>query len=520
MALADTIGNKQAGELILSDAWNTLVTAVDALTAQVAALAPRVEGLDARLTTVEETVGNLVTRTGALESGLGALRQQVEPLLTASYRVTLRTTRARFALGELAEITAEVRDLAGNPLRLTDATRPWVDFVATWGQLRPADGFETLGDVGDRGISVRTNIEGVARVRLRAEHADGVSADADDDMAATLTTRHPTTGKSVAQMVVEAATPSEMKAAGGFAAVTAQYDRAESIHVRSYVDNYYVKTAPTLVGRVVPPPIIRWRDYRTAVLALVKNDADPLTPDPGRGAASIQVAFRDWIGPWILLDYLPDTARIEADFASRIGPRITANLNETVRNVKDEVNDLVRDKGLVAKQRSYQAARNAMERVTVSQPPAFFNTFVRSMQDAIDIQQAISAHPAAATAEGQEVALEVFTNAAVRADANVAGVVGDIAALQNEVRQVRQGVAAVTGQVSNLNSTVQGFHVRLDTTLAETGPLQAIRQEVNTVKSQVANLTVLNPTEITTRLGELSGIATRISGLEQIVHRG
>jgi hypothetical protein len=325
----------------------------------------------------------------------------------------------------------------------------------------------------------------------------------------------------VAQAIVEASTPMEVRAAGAFATITAEYDRAEALNVRSYVDNYYVMAGPSLTGRFTPPPITRWRDYRATVLALVKNDSDPLTPDPSRGAGSIQVTFRDWIGPWILLDYLPDTSALELDFVSRIAPRITADFDETVRNVKGEVNDLVRDKGLVAKQRSYAAARNAFDRVSVSQPPTFFNTFVRSMQDAIDIQQSLgTAGPAAAALSGQDAAFEVFTNAAVRSDANVSGVAGEVASLRAQVSEVRQGVQAVTGQVSGLDDRVQGLHVRVDTTLAETGPLQSIRQEVTTVRNQVAGLTGLNPTEITNRLGELSGIATRITGLEQIVHRG
>src|SRR5262249_15672236 len=112
-ALADQLGGKTPGVLIKAKAWNDLGTAVEKIGTDLKDLASpfeklrdRGDGLDTRLTKLETTVGTL-------DTALQTLRQRFR-------RVTLRTSRASFAIGELAEIIAQVTDLEGNALNLAD----------------------------------------------------------------------------------------------------------------------------------------------------------------------------------------------------------------------------------------------------------------------------------------------------------------------------------------------------------------------------------------------------------------
>src|SRR5690606_1912601 len=144
-----------------------LITAVEGIQDSVAALSASVDEHVAALTGRAEA---LEARADAAAAEIAALRDALAPFR----RVTLRTQRTRFALGELAEITAHVTALDGSPLDLSNAAaRPFVDFVATWGQLRPVAGFQSLGGADDRTLSVRVDEQGEARVVLRAEHAVG-----------------------------------------------------------------------------------------------------------------------------------------------------------------------------------------------------------------------------------------------------------------------------------------------------------------------------------------------------------
>src|SRR5205823_3309335 len=100
-------------------------------------------------------------------------------------RVIFTETRAKYAVGELAELIVTVTNLAGRPV----TTMPTVHFVTPWGFLRPAPNFSSVGGEGDRSISVRCNDAGEARVLLRSEHAQYLTPRTEDDVAATLTTK-------------------------------------------------------------------------------------------------------------------------------------------------------------------------------------------------------------------------------------------------------------------------------------------------------------------------------------------
>src|SRR5829696_6675196 len=192
--LVDRLGNKAAGQLIKSEGWNALVAAVEDLSTTV----------NDRFAAMDADLQGLRTRFEALAEEFIDFRGVVEPLLGEYYRLTMETTRTNYAIGELAEITARVTDLRGNPLDLSnEANRPWIDFVvASWGQLKPVAGFESLGGAGDRTISVRTDTQGVARVHLRSDHAEGFTDEDEAEVAVSLQTRLGTNNLSIAETIM------------------------------------------------------------------------------------------------------------------------------------------------------------------------------------------------------------------------------------------------------------------------------------------------------------------------------
>ncbi|MGH2542242.1 MAG: hypothetical protein ACRDIB_05585, partial [Ardenticatenaceae bacterium] len=102
--LVDQLGNKVPGQLVKSVDWNALVVAVEQLGET---LGQRIDELAAQLELLSGEVAGVAGRVTTLEGSVAILRQQ--------YRVTLATNRLQYALGEVAEITAQLTDIEGNP---------------------------------------------------------------------------------------------------------------------------------------------------------------------------------------------------------------------------------------------------------------------------------------------------------------------------------------------------------------------------------------------------------------------
>src|SRR5829696_7664692 len=168
--LVNRLGQKAAGQLIKSEDWNALVAGVEAgdtklgqlidaltqsVTEQFQQTKNSIQTLDQKYAAqVQALTGQLQTlsaRVDGLEGQVNDLRAKLTPVLSHLWRVTLETARSAFAIGEVAEVTAKVTDLQGRPLTI----RPWIDFVATWGQLTAAPGFENRAGEGSRTVSVR-----------------------------------------------------------------------------------------------------------------------------------------------------------------------------------------------------------------------------------------------------------------------------------------------------------------------------------------------------------------------------
>jgi archaellum component FlaC len=527
--LVDKLGNKAEGLLIKSSDWNVLVqavedndTAIDALSASVderfKTVDTQITNLDTKVDTVrtdlkqlvsdlsdsvDAKLANLHIKIDTVTETLAALAARINPIITSYCRLTLNTGRLNYAIGQLAEIIARVTDLEGHPIDVGGG-RPWIDFVTSWGQLKPADGFQSRGGVGDRTLSVQVNTQGEARVFLRSDFAEGFSDDEEDEVSAALTTVVSGINISVANTILDAQTPVEAKNKGAFRTMSLEYDRSDAVTVRKFMDAHYLRNPYLVTGKLTPTFTHRWRDYRATVLAFVKKDSDPRTPDESRGVSSIQITFRDWIGPWLALDYLGETTSLVEDAKNKLNPKITGDYLQSVGLFKQEVDDRIRNKGVMGKFREFKVLRDALDRVTgpSGQPPAFLNKLTRTMKDAIDIQHALEgAQTAAIGAPERTQAFQAFTNAAVRSDTDVSEVSKVVNDIRNQVGQIDQKIQ------QQVNQSVSKSVSELE---KPGGAIDSIKKSVQSVSGQVNEIQ---------KLGRVEEVKNQLTKIEEVSNR-
>jgi uncharacterized protein YlxW (UPF0749 family) len=497
MPLPAALGTKAPGQLIKSDDWNALVAGVNAiesaLTASITSLQATVTALDARVATAETSITDLQT--------------DVESILANTYRVTLETSTNTYALGALAQLTATVRDARGNVPAPVNGERPWVDFVATWGQLKPAPGFTARAGVAARSISVQTDASGVARVRLSSELVHDMSDDLELDFASFLDTTVGPQNQTFAQVMLAANTPSDTQVLNAYSLASTTYDNPGNGAVREYADSYYFSNSSKISGKVSPTITNfwrqRWRDHHITVLAFGKSDSDPRTPDAARGANAIEITFRDWLGPWIMVDYLPNFTVQIPSLVNVFEGAITNNYTLSANVVKDLMQERVQTLGLLGKTRMYETFNFAMDEVSAPQATGFLPQFKESMKSAVTLQQSfVQAQASVPGAATEEVALQAFTSTAVRADSQVSGV-------DAQVRQVQQQMAAVQQNVSSLGS-------RLDATTSAGGQLDQLQSGVSLLQDQVGGLRALgDPSIVTERINFIASLDNRLAAIER-----
>jgi hypothetical protein len=474
MALMDTIGNRSPGELIRSDDWRTLVAAVDALTATV----------ETGLAAANARIDDLETRVETLESTLNAFQTRINALLGEYYRVTLETTRETYAIGEQAEIIARVTDLFGQPLALSANNRPWIDFVATWGQFKPIGQFESRGGAGERAISVRTDLNGVARVLLRADHVSA-DDDADEQVVGSVLATPIAIGAAnlpLFSMITQANTPAEAQPA--YAVMSQQYLASQPL--QRYTDKYFTKDIIDVLkpGRGINTG--RWNDHRATVTAFVKNDASALTPDPGRAFSSIQIAFRDWVSPWLGLDFWnmrPNSPPV-VDFGTRLGTIFAGDLRIAPEAARRAIETEVAVGGLLGKARGYKIAELAFDVANINEPQRALTA--QGVKNGVLMQQAlISGLVADQTAPAIGVA---STAAAITTQAT--------STLQSEVTTLRSDLSDTRRSLNTINGRVQEQTGTLNALFAEGGAIRGLQQEVDAVKGNVSRFLDFNPSEV------------------------
>jgi hypothetical protein len=524
-ALLDQVGGKAAGELIRSTDWNALVEAVDALQAQVAKLETDTE---ARFATDEDELHKAQQATSDVQANLDVFRTALEPV---TFRAKLQAARGSYALGEIAELTATVASLTGDPLSTGGADRPWVEFVATWGQLRAADGFESVGGVGDRTMSVHTDATGAAKVLLAADHLEGFSTDVQDQVAGSLQTQ-VAANVTLAQAFLTAATPKEAKDAGAMKVMADEYDRPEATSVRSFVDAYHLRS--TGAGTAALSPVLTpgfrdfqtiWQDHRATVMAFAKADQDATTPDENRGVGAVTVTFRDWIRPWISLQYL-DAAEIatRADaLKDQLGQKIGASFADSIGNMKVEIGANV-GTGVLQRQRDYAVIGAALDRATPPAPvPYDLLSLTKPLQDGLALQQTLeSVQFAAPIQAGDRVVFDVLSNVASRGDTSASEIKGQLDTLNQTVAGAKQTAEDAASGVADLKEQSfvplqnQVFELsgKFDGALSETGTIGQIGQRLQTVETRTNSLQAIDPTKVNDAIGKISGIQLALDAIK------
>jgi hypothetical protein len=546
---------KHEGDLIRSEDWNHAIDALDdlddridslrsdvdtgfegvnnsldSLSGDVETLQSDVADLHNRVPTLETTATDHGTRLASAEADLASLKALIQPLLDFyKFRLTLRTTQSTFAVGQLAEITATVTDLAGNPLTFTAAAdRPWIDFITPWGQLQTVQGFESLGGELERTLSVRTNAQGIARVRLHAEKVWGVTdVQMTTAMSNTMAVKL-SNNSTVGETIVAAATPAEAKSAGAFRAISAEYDRTDNAGVKGYIDAQYVEHSSVL-GDISRIPNFggHWQEVRTTVIAFAKADSNPLTPDPSRSACSIQVTFRDWIGQWLHGDYLDDIDDLVEQTVTDLTDKVVHKpLTEAVTGVKDHIRDRVDlERGVVHNVRETTVVQRALPKVNPPDPPDYLPELIQSTQKAVALQQTLIVSQATSFKAGPRetqtaLTVDLFTEPAVQSAGVQQRTQSQIAAAQASTNQaienVKQTVTQdVSHQVGALGQQVATLGGRVDATLAEGGDLHVLKSTLNTLGGKVDALHQLDPNDVSDKMSMVSNLTLRIESLER-----
>jgi hypothetical protein len=285
-AIAAALGGRQPGHLIQAADWNSVAE-------MLALFGTTLIDLGGRVTALEADVATLNTAVAALETvpeRLATLEDNVGPLLE-NYLVKISTAAPNHLVGEVAEITISVLALDGS---LITGDLPWVDVFATWGRLRAAPGFNVRANAQENALSVQVNAQGIARVQLRADATRGFEASDEQQFSNLLQTQ--VGNKTMRQIFSEAPSPQDQTVKGAFAQIHTAYHGNQT--TQRYLDGYVGQYTGGRVTLDRLPRLGTWEDHRTTVMAFAKPDADPRSPDPARGVASIQIEFREWISHW------------------------------------------------------------------------------------------------------------------------------------------------------------------------------------------------------------------------------
>jgi hypothetical protein len=568
-----TMNKKAPGQLILSTDWNDLTGNISSLESNmneaISSARKQIEDMDAALRELRESFTKY--------------RDRVEPVIGQFYQVSISTSSATYALGELADIKVQVTDpLGGELVKGRERGRPWVDFVATWGQLKAAPGFDNIVGQGGRSVSVRVNDKGIAQVLLRSDHVAGFSDKEENDVAIALQTQVPGKGMNFAKYVKEAATPLTAKNEGALHIISQEYERKETPSMQHYTDAYYLKYAPEVAAKYVKPSA-QWHDYPVTVLAFAKSDSDPATPDRRHGAESITVTFRDWITPWIHLEYL-DKSRIAdytKDIQSQFRAKVTKDYATTTNYFKQVVTENVMDAGLIGKIRTLEAMNLALDSLEVTDAPDFLPDLATTIRHGVVMQHVMESAQASTiglpaaeenigfqtygrvgAAAGQVSGLEsrveeIYGSIKVAQD-DVAQFKSDFASLQKEfgsaqsqfgtVRQtlddvqkefrpvqdavldlvksggkidsLQRGVDAASSKVDAADTGLRVMRAQMDASLSEGGELGTLRKQVATIQGQFSNFAVIQPTQVTERLADHQALLGNFKPAELLTEIG
>lgn len=514
MTLVADIGNKQQGYLIKSDDWNELVAAVDQLRAD---LTSNVNTLNTKIDTcksdLEQEFGAADTALdNKLTGSLNTLSGKIDDLKGQFYRLTLQTVDSQYVWGEVAEITAQVTTVDGQALPA--GARPWLHFIANWGTLKAADGFDSRSGIGNRTLAVRTDATGLARVLLGGEQAVPQTTEDEKALDVTLGLTVPAANLTCKQVIKQSSSALDAKNKGAFQLLNGAYD--SNPQFRHVADGYYLHQIGQ--GMVVPQNEGEFVDYRAMVIAFVTADSDPLTPDWGRGASALLVTFRDWIWSWVGLGYLVVEAPEVGTLHGVIESRLTQDRGQSYIQIENAITSAAVDKGALGAHKVYQTAQSALDLLNPPNPPPFLNELRSQMQNVVAFQQAVGG-------TAPEVVLKTLTGVTSTADgqfvdvqSQVSGFQQTVQALQAQLDSAKKDLADARDQMrSDMDAKIQDFDSRVADAQASFGgqvttakqeigaQVQDIAQKVDQVSGKVDTVMNEHVVDLVKQVGVLQG---------------
>jgi len=500
MATVEELGGiKNSGELILSADWMAMVHEVVRLGQEVERLQVEkadlsvVEALQVEVNGLRGEVELLGDQVQEVRDGL----DQVRGTLDQYFQLTLSTSSLTHAVGSQATLTAIVRDLQGNRISYgTSEPRPWVDFVATWGRLLPATGFQASAGVGGRSLSVQVNRDGEARVLVRGETSAGISLADENRMLTTMQARLPG-GETLEEAILQSNTPVQAQQRGAWTMLNAEYTGSGGGAVRNYLDGAYV------YGHRHPVDIQRatwgqsFTDHPITLFAFLKPDGDPRTPDHGRGFSSIQLTFRDWVWSWVDQGFMPAVDGILQDARDRLRGLLDQPPAILGGRMPEYFNHYLDGRGLLERDRNINVLINVLSGDDLVGRPQEQVGILGVARDALGVQLALDRGSPAGGMQGVGGMSGILAETG-RTGSRFVQVQGEIGAQQAVTQQVR-------GQVGGLENQMQFLGGRVEETVAEGGRLSLALNRVENLQQQVNGITstLAGPTDA--RISDLQG---------------
>jgi len=491
VAYLQGVEDKDTGSLIKSEDWNNLVTSVEGIGV---ALLQYIDENNTRVGNLALELPLLASRVDDIEEGLERLTTNIEPLLN-QYVVTMSTAKVNYALGELCEITAEVKSLSGEPI----TSRPWIDFISTWGQMRVAPGFTSATGASGSSISVRANASGIARVLVKSAHTENLTEVQENQVAAAMETTL-STGGFFFQTIMDAPTPASEPVIEAFQIMTLQYDQVQDSPMQLFLDSYQQYPQFQILPQWNPGIFSSWTSYRAIVVAFAKDDSDPTTPDATKGTSSIQVTFRDWVSPWIgtyVNDFGGFVPGIMSTMSGQIGGAGFAVDLDLVHTV---IGNNIDTLGILGRQRYYNGFINAVDQLVVNDPPLYFQDLKQTVKHSVTMQQlqespgvalrgnqasktpaltamtGVSRHAAAAK-DVAETTLGTFD----ALEASNKDLSDKIAAMDSDLRATQQTSTEITTHLSSIGQNV----LRINTL-----DQNSVQSQINLITAQLGQIGV------------------------------
>ena len=474
---------KASGHLIQHKDWNTLIRVLGEYGISLSKHDQDLNALHGEVRSLDKQLARVATQLQDLDNYVDKLDQQIKPLLD-NYRVTMSCNKLAYAVAEQCEITATVTDLTGHPL---PAPYPWVDFITTWGRLSAHGAYNTRSRAGDHSLSVQVNAEGIATVVLRAENSEGFTQPEEEQVSAVINRQMPEIEMTVAQAIMAAATPTDNWAMQAYSVVAAEYERKDSMAMRTYADTYHARNPEWQLAPTGPSYWGTWRDYPATIIAMAKPATDRRTPDGVRGNASLQVTFRDWLWSWSH-HYVEDTEEIEVVVVEELVPIF--DRESPFEAFEDLFQEHYKEGGIIGRKKYMSAVKKAVGRINPGADP-YKQAAKEQIRLAISAQESAEIHGSAQSGSNAMV-MEAHIGHGKQSEAvqhSVHMVSQEIVESRNvqdavNVLEGRMQAAESVGRTINANLTQINDNVRAINPLDE----NSLRANVQKISADIASL--------------------------------